>query len=871
MTGSRTTGPARYTELVDAAQEWAGHDRDPSFLVGGTRLKALRTAEEHWRQNPDRYPELGDTARAFLDDSISAQTRGIRVRQAAIGVLATLMVLVLVAGTLAVISARNADRQRTLAVSRALVAQADAIRGSDPQLALRLGVAAARIHGGDQASSSLVNTLLTDRYAGIITGFPAEVRSLAFSPARRILAAAGTSGAGEGHVTLWDLEEPARPRRISTLAGRPQVSGSTIALSPDGRMLATESGSGYTVGLWQVPTLKRVAETPATGPFFGRVGSTLASSVTSFAFAPDGRTLAAAYENGSIVLWDLSGQTPARLASTPQSHGGSANSVAFSPDGRLLATGNDGSPGNGWVRLWNVADRRHPALLGRQLAGRSPVTFSARGHLMATHDKAKTNNNAFVLWDVSDPARPVRTGTPLTGNNTSIALSPDAGMAVTANFDGTAVVWDLTDPSHPTQVGAPLTGHAGFVPSVSISADGGLLATGGDDRTVRLWDVPGTAQPVRRAPPLTGATSAVFPRDGRILATGEKAGAISLWDASNPARPVRHGPSVPGYYSKLSPDGRTLAVYAADNGVTLWDVSDPDHPARRGPPLKDSGLPVAFSSDTRVLFTADPTSRTTNSKATVWDISRPTAPIQRRPTVPTVTFGSMASALAPDGRTLLTTDVFGIGATVTQWDLTPTPPRPLGKRAAIATKDSTFIASMAFSADGRMLAVGRGDGSIVLWDFSDPRLPVRLDQTLVGPSEPGGIPGSWMDSTVAVLAVAFSADRRTLAAAYKNQTVLLWDLTDPSAPHRLGQPLITQGHVALEAAFSPDGNTLAANGYSVTKSGDTIVTMWNLADLNALRRQPLDRACAATGRGLDRAEWARYVPALAYRDTCGHR
>ena len=39
-----------------------------------------------------------------------------------------------------------------------------------------------------------------------------------------------------------------------------------------------------------------------------------------------------------------------------------------------------------------------------------------------------------------------------------------------------------------------------------------------------------------------------------------------------------------------------------------------------------------------------------------------------------------------------------------------------------------------------------------------------------------------------VHSVAFAPNGRTLAAATHN-TVLLWDVTDPARPHRLGDPL----------------------------------------------------------------------------------
>ncbi len=63
-------------------------------------------------------------------------------------------------------------------------------------------------------------------------------------------------------------------------------------------------------------------------------------------------------------------------------------------------------------------------------------------------------------------------------------------------------------------------------------------------------------------------------------------------------------------------------------------------------------------------------------------------------------------------------------------------------------------------------------------------------------------------------------------------------------------------------AFSPDGRTLA------TASDDKTVIRWDLTGLNNLRDHATEQACSRTGRGLDRDEWARYIPGLTYQNTC---
>ncbi len=92
---------------------------------------------------------------------------------------------------------------------------------------------------------------------------------------------------------------------------------------------------------------------------------------------------------------------------------------------------------------------------------------------------------------------------------------------------------------------------------------------------------------------------------------------------------------------------------------------------------------------------------------------------------------------------------------------------------------------------------------------------------------------------------------------------MLWDLTDRAGPRRLGQPLRGQLSDVNALAFLPGDRTLAT-----ATSGGTV--LWDLSSLADLREHAAQRACARTGRGLDRGEWARYIPGLAYEDTCAN-
>ena len=53
-----------------------------------------------------------------------------------------------------------------------------------------------------------------------------------------------------------------------------------------------------------------------------------------------------------------------------------------------------------------------------------------------------------------------------------------------------------------------------------------------------------------------------------------------------------------------------------------------------------------------------------------------------------------------------------------------------------------------------------------------------------------------------------------------------------------------------------------------TGSNDGRMTLWDLTELSALRRESAEYACSVVGRGLSRDEWVRYISGLPYESTC---
>ena len=507
--------------------------------------------------------------------------------------------------------------------------------------------------------------------------------------------------------------------------------------------------------------------------------------------------------------------------------GGSDRAIAFSPDGKHLAV----ASGIG-IWIYDVKTARELTLLNseRTMLIRS-VAYSPDGSILA----AGTGDGRVQLWEVESGRFLNSLLRPGPGGNVdALAFSPD-GRTLASGTWYEIKLWDVENQQHLKT----LEGHEGRIFSLAFSLDGETLALAAEDATVKLWEI-ASGKDLATLRHTDNVKSVAFSPDSEILATVESK-SVKLWEVSTKKNiaALEHTNGV--YAVAYSPDGTMLGVASRD-GIILWSASTKEKIVT----LEHEGYTgaVTFSPDSKTLASAN-TDRSGGTDGTVklWDVStRENIAIVRGHTERITTI-----ALSPDGITLAATlrdwtvRFWGAGTeqpvstvrTIKGWSVAYSPDGKTlalggfdgkvkltdvesGRRVAILRGHGGGIVSLTYSPDGTMLAVGAlgadepSHGMVKLWTMPPDPWEVLTRR---------GLHKIDADTLMGASAI-FSPDGK-LFAVRSNDCVRLFDT-------ETGKSIATlQESYSISVAFSPDGAMLAAGSEDGLK-------LWEISTKNKI-------------------------------------
>jgi len=509
-------------------------------------------------------------------------------------------------------------------------------------------------------------------------------------------ATAYTAG-GDGTVRAWDTGSGGERSVIADA----DAAMTAVAASPCGRWVAVGGKGG----------LLQVLETEG---YELHVEIDIGAVVPrQFAFSADGGRLAMVDREGGVRLWAMEdGDSGRPIASVDME----ATSVAFAPVGDRLAIGS----GRGVLELWEGSTGE--PLWAREDVGNTgmstAVAFSPDGARIAV--VRWPDRVAFVdLQGNEEPgllegrARPV----------TSLSLSSDEDLLLTAGFDGTLRLWDLTRGA--IERSFPAAGS-----TARLSGDGRRALSDGDEGTALLWDVR-SGDVLHR---LVHGDQRVFDvqfadGDSHIL-TASTDGSAVYWDAETGVAEHRVRADGEGRFAFFSPTGAEYATAAQPqpggndalpSAIRLIDTRSGEVRCTFGealPPI----MYAAFSRDGQLALTGHGSSvlhGDEHTSARLWS----TATCEQVQRFAGHTAAVVYAGLASEDRTVLTAS---FDNTARVWDV------ETGDEELCLRGHTDIVASIQLSSDGRHVYTGAIDGTVRVWDRETGQELCRLIQFVDG-------------------------------------------------------------------------------------------------------------------------------------------
>jgi WD40 repeat protein/serine/threonine protein kinase len=411
----------------------------------------------------------------------------------------------------------------------------------------------------------------TGRLTGVLTGNTDRVEAIAVSSDGKWVA----SAARDGWARVWDLQKREQVIRIRN--HHPQSAMTGVAFSADSRTVVAVDRKH---DLWVFDTVSY--RLLAKGRHL--------DALSSVAVAPDGRMIATGDDVGGVCLWDLAavrasipkpGEPTAELNCVFQwqAHTRSINTMEFGSSRQLMTSGADGR-----IQLWQIPSATSASTLV-EIDGVIDTVFSQDNFLLASRFQTE-----FMGWDPDEDFR-LQNARLQPGRPNYMSSDQHGHRLATCSTDGLIEIWDPTAECETT----PLTGHRemawslgeGCLPlAVCMSPDASALAilTSTPKTEIRVYD-PRSGRLNHSFVWDDGTLNCVtFTSDSRRIAASFD-DTVLIWNVAD-GRSVAESIDNAAYVLRIpethttlrclafSPDNAIIATGGRDRQIRLWDSRD---------------------------------------------------------------------------------------------------------------------------------------------------------------------------------------------------------------------------------------------------------------------------------------------------------
>ncbi len=522
-----------------------------------------------------------------------------------------------------------------------------------------------------------------------------------------------------------------------------------MAVSPDGKYLASVDDEGRIVRVWDLATEQlKYTFVEAT------------NALQSVSWSPDSQTLAAVGSDRLVHLWKVSDGT---YRSGLSKHTSTLYTAVFSPDGQWIASGG----ADRIIRLWKVSDRS----LALELNGHTNTVWALAFSPDSKTLYSASSDQEIRYWDVAT-GQSTQQYKHHTGAIRGMAISPDGKTLATVSLSP-----DRTTKLIEAATGTVLRSWQGHgsssVYDVAFHPDGTRFATVATDRYVRVWATQNAQMLYEYRSSQSPYSVGWLPDGKRLVIASSDQHLEFLNDANGQVLQRIHAHFDRVSSVATSPDGAWVALANARlNDIQIWAWQKPVL-VRTLQGHTRGVRALAISADGRFLASAS-----TDRSVRLWNLQDGTFLRSLGP------HNMVASsvALSKDGETAFTAAWDGL---IRVWKTSD------GTLIRTLQGHTREITSLSLSEDNSLLLSASVDQSARLWKLSDGTLQ-RTIQT-----------------TTPLYAVALHPDLSVLATGGWNGQIQIWKTSDGS----LQRSLDAHSGNIRSLRFDPQGQTLVSASY----------------------------------------------------------